>query len=326
MPGVGIPTWRSHFGLTLETAFATTGSVPKVWIPLKDNNPEYDDDQGYIFDEGIRAVSSKLIDVYPGVHKGSYSATFDYYPNECAYFWPSILGLDTVGSSSNGQWQHVFSQAANPYSWTLFDYIGSTGMTGPERQFTGAVMDSLNFRFERGSNTVTVKPHWVTGAVSTGIAETTASFTSIFPLRAWQPIFSIGGSTKVTLLTYDLTITRETNLIYAGNNSQQASAGESGQLDVTGKMSLYGSTDGPYIDYRANTSRAVNLVFPEGTPGSTYSILSITHTATHFTKVVPDRSGPYLRWDVDFRAKYNTTDVGTIAVITTTSASSSLST
>ena len=322
---MAVPTWRSHWGIAVESAYASTATTPVLWMPLKEN-PEYDDDQGYIFDEGRRAVSSKLIDVYPGVHKGSYGATFDYYPNEAARFWPGILGTDTVGSSSNGFWQHTFTQGATPPSYTIFDYWGSTDATGPERQFTGAVMDSLNFRFDRGSNLIQVKPHWVTGAVSTGIAETTATYTTLHPLKGWAPVFSIGGSTKVTLLAWDMTVARETEIFYAGNNSQQASAAESGQIDITGKLSLYASTDGPYIDFRANTAREIRLRFPDGTAGSTYSLLDITMTSAHFTKVTPDRSGPYLRFDADFRAKYNTTDSGSIKVLATISTSSSIST
>lgn len=324
MAGTGVPTWRSHFGFAIETTYAATVATPTVWIPFKDN-PEYDDDQGLVADEGIRAVSSKLIDLYPGVHKGSYSATFDYYPNECLRFFAQILGADTVGSSSNAAWQHTITQGANPFAATLFDYNGDTG-SNLERQFTGAVMDSLNFRFERGSNLVTIKPHWVTGAVSTGVSETSKTYTTIYPMRGWMPVFSIGGSTKVTLLSFDLTISRETNLIYAGNNTQQASQAESGQVDVTGKLSLYGSTDGAYVDYRANTSRELRVRFPDGTAGSTYALLDILMTSAHFTKATPDRSGPYLRWDTDYRAKYNTTDSGSIQVVATVASSSSFST
>ena len=318
---MGTPIWKAHWGYALETVYAATEATPTMWMPLKDN-PEYEDNQGYIFDEGMRAVASKLIGVYPGVHGGSYGATFDYYPDHAVRFWPAILGADTVGSSSNGYWQHTFTQGASPYSATLFDYIGDTGT---ERQFVGAMMDSLNFRFDRGSNTVQVKPHWITGAVSSGITETSKSYTTLYPLRGWVPTFSIGGSTKVTLLAFDMTITRETNILYPGNNSQQAAAAESGQIDITGKLSLYGSTDGPYTDFRANTAREVRVRFPDGTAGSTYSLLDIIMTSAHFTSVKPDRSGPYLRYDADFRAKYNTTDAGSIQVLATIATSSTLS-
>ena len=321
-----IATWQSHFGFALETVYGTTQAPPTVWIPVTSFD-EYDDDMGLVFDEAIRASATKLQNVYQGMQQGKYSNTFNYYPNECARFWAQILAADTIGSSSNGQWQHTIkTSTGKPFSATLFDFFGTTG---PERQFVGAVMDSLNFKFSRASGIATIKPHWLSAAASTGISETSASFGSVVPLRGWQPVFAIDASTKVTLLDFDLTVTRETELMFAGNNSQRPSDHETGQVDVTGKLSLYASTDGPYEDYRANTSRSVEVLFnPAATAGagSTYSVLDILLTNAVFTKVTPDRSGPYVKWDVDFRGKYNATDGGPIQVLTTTTTSSQLST
>lgn len=319
-------TWQSHFGFALETVYGTTVATPTVWIPVNSFD-EYSDDMGLVYDEGIRASATKLQAVYQGVQQGQYSATFNYYPNECARFWAQILGKDTIGSSSNGQWQHtIATSTGKPFSATLFDFFGTTG---PERQFVGAMMDSLNFKFSRASGTAIIKPHWISAAASTGISETSPSFTSVIPLRGWQPVFSIGASTKTTLLDYDLTVSRPTDLLFAGNNSQRPSDAEAGQLDVTGKLSCYASTDGPYEDYRANTARAIEVLFnPAATAGagSTYTVLDILLTSANFTKVSPDRSGPYVKWDIDFRGKYNATDAGALQILTTVTTSSQLST
>ncbi|MCR4339371.1 MAG: phage tail tube protein [Gemmatimonadaceae bacterium] len=319
-------TWQSHFGFALETVYGTTVATPTVWIPVNSFD-EYTDDMGLVFDEGIRASATKLQAVYQGVKQGAYSATFNYYPNECARFFAQILAKDTVGSSSNGYWQHtIATSTGKPNSATLFDFFGTTG---PERQFVGAMMDSLNFKFSRASGTAIIKPHWISAAASTGIGETSASFGTVTPLRGWQPVFSIGASTKVTLLDYDLTVSRPTDLLFAGNNSQRPSDAEAGQIDVTGKLSCYASTDGPYEDYRANTERAIEVVFGEAASaalGSTSVRLDILLTTANFTKVSPDRSGPYVKWDIDFRGKYNATDGGAIQVLTTIATSSQLST
>lgn len=318
----GVQTWKSHFGMAQEVSgYGSTVATPTVWIPVASFD-EYDDDMGLVFDDAIRANATKLQQVYPGAQQAKYSNTFNYYPNECARFWPYILGADTLGgTSSNGGWIHTFtSTGPTPYSATLFDFYGYA----PERQFVGAQMDSLNFRFDRASGMATIKPHWMSAAASTGISETTASFGSTVAFRGWEAVFSIGGSTKLTLLTYDLTATRDVTLLHVGNNSQRPGDREVGQIDVTGKLSLYGSTDGPYTDYRANTVNAISAIFTDTT--STTFRLEIDVTAAHFTKVSPDRSGPFLRWDVDFRGKYNTTDLGPFSVITTIATSSSLST
>lgn len=326
MPVETRATWQSHFGMALETVYGTTQATPTVWIPVRSFD-EYGDDQGFVFDEGIRGSATKLQGVYAGVEKGSYSATFDYYPEQCARFWPQILGADTVGSCSNNNFQHTFTTSTGkPFSVTLFDFFGTTGT---ERQFVGAMMDSLNFKFSRANALTTIKPHWVSAAPSSGISETAHTYSAILPLRGWQPVFSVGGSTKVTLLDLDLTITRETELLFAGNNSQRPSDAESGQVDVTGKISMYASTDGPYEDYRANTERELRFLFPEASAsasGSTYSRLDIILTKAHFTNVTVDRSGPYVKWDADFRGKYSTTDAGAIQVVATVATTSQFST
>ena len=325
MPVTTYANWAGHFGMAVETVYGTTVATPTVWIPVTSLD-EYTDDQGIVYDEAIRASATKLQDAYAGMEQGQYSATFSYYPEQCARLWPLILGADTVGSCSNAQWPHTFkTSTGNPFSATLFDFTpGST----VERQFVGAMMDSLNFKFSRASGTVAIKPHWISAAPSTGIAESSPSYSAVIPLRGWQPVFSIGGSTKVTLLDFDMTIARPQELVFAGNNSQRPSAAESGQVDVTGKFSVYGSTDGPYTDYRALTSREVRLLLPEndGVSGSTYSRLDIILTSAIFTNAKPDRSGQFVKWDVDFRGKYNATDGGAIQVIATVSTTSQFST
>lgn len=323
MPASGIQTWKSHFGLAQETAYASTVATPTKFIPVMSFD-EYTDDQGDVFDEGVRANATKLQAVYTGVKQGKYGATFNYYPNECAYLWAGVLGVDTVGSSSNAYWQHTLqTSTGQPYSYTLFDFFGSTG---GERQFVGAQMDSLNFKFDRASGMATIKPHWITGAVSTGISETSPSFGTDPAFRGWEAVFSINGSTKVTLLTYDITVTRDVNLGFAANNSQQPAFAEVGQIDVTGKLSLYASTDGPYNDFRNNTQESIDVVFTDTLAGSSGAKLEILLTKADFTNVAPDRSGPFVRWDCDFRGLYNATDLGPIQVLTTIATSSSLST
>lgn len=325
MPPIGVPTWRSHFGMAQEATFGSTVATPTVWLPVNSFD-EYDDDMGLVFDEGKRNTPAKLIAVYSGVQQGKYGATFNYYPNEAVRFWAGILGNDTVSAaSSNGYWPHtIIASTGQPYSYTLFDYFGTTG---PERQFTGATMDSLNFKFDRASGAATIKAHWASMNASTGITETTPVFGTEPFFRGWEAVFAINASTKVTLLTYDITATRDVNMIFAANNSQDPSFAEVGAIDVTGKLSLYASTDGVYTDYRAGTQQPLDIVLTDTLAGSSGARLEILLTKAIFTNVKPDRSGPYVRWDVDFRGVTNATDGGgPFQVLATVATSSSLST
>ena len=320
-------TFRTHVGFATEITYGTTVAAV-TWIPANSYD-DFTDDQGYVMDIGGRAKASKVYAIYPGVQQGKGAYTFNYYTNECARFWARLLGTDTLGSSSGGAgggtvtgWQRTFTLADLPLSDTVQDFFGST--LG-DRSFAGAVYESLNFKFDRKTGLATIKPTFLSAAPTTGPGtEATPSYGTDAALRGYEAVFSVGGSTKTTLLTFDLTLTRQVELIFAGNNSQKPSGFETGNFDCVGKIEFYGSTDQPYTDYRAGTQQAIELVMTDTTVGSSYARLDILATKAQFTKVVPDRSGPYLRYAADFQAIHNATDAGPLQVITTISTSSAV--
>lgn len=321
-------TFRTHVGFASEVSYGTTAAAAQVSIPFLSYD-DYTDDQGLVMDVGGRAKASHVFGVYTGVQQGKWSGTAPYYPNECYRFFHRLLGTDTVGSSSGGAgggtvtaWQHTLTLADLPASDTIFDFFGST--LG-DRAFSGAQCEKVDFKFDRASGMATIKPSYKSAAPSTGPGtEATPSYGTDTPFRGFEAVFSVGGSTKTTLLTFDMSLTRQVDLIFAGNNSQRPSAVEVGDFDVTGKLSIYGSTDQPYVDYRANTQQAVELVLTDTAAGSSYARLDILMTKCVFTKVTPDRSGNFLRYDVEFQGIHNATDAGPIQLIATIASSSSM--
>ena len=324
MPSTGLsPTFKSHVGIATETTYGTTVATATVFLPVESFD-EFEDDQGLVMDEASRQKASKLFGVYTGVQQGAVGYTFPYYNEIASRFWGGIVGADTIGSSSSiTGWQHAIALGDAPPSYTIFDFITGQAV---ERQWVGAQMQSLNFKFERNAGKATIKPSWKSAAPSSGISEQTPTYTSTPAMRGWEAVWSVGASTKVTLLGIDLTLTREVNLVFAGNNSQRPTAAEVGPLDITGKVSWYGSTDGIYTDYRANTSRELRLRMTDTLAGSSHSVLDIIMSDCRFTKVTPDRSGTFIRYDGEFRAVHNATDAGPIQVNFTVATSSSFST
>lgn len=321
-------TFRTHVAFASEVSYGTTATANQVYIPALSID-DYTDDQGLVLDQGGRSKASHVYAVYSGMQQGKWSGTFPYYPNECYRFFHRVLGTDTVGSSSAGGgggtvngWQHTLSLADLPASDTIFDFFGST--LG-DRAFSGAQCEKVEFKFDRASGLATIKPSYKSAAPSTGPGtEATASYGSDTPLRGYEAVFSVGGSTRTTLLTYELSLSREVELIFAGNNSQRPSSVEVGDFDVTGKISFYGSTDQPMTDYRANTQQVVDVVLTDTSVGSSYARLDLLMTKCVFTKVTPDRSGKYLRYDVEFQGIHNATDAGPIQIIATIASTSSM--
>lgn len=326
-PSFGL--WRAHLGFATENTYGTAVTAPTIYIPALSYDT-YDDDQGIVLDEAPRGVPSKVLQAYQGVRQGKWGATFPYYPNECARFWPKMMGTDSVATSSNQGWQHTFltNSSGNPNSDTVFVFTGSTEA---EWRFAGIAYTALDFKFARATGMATAKVSGIGFAPTTGVTEQTPVYPGVStgvgwnaPLRGWQATFSIGGSTKVTLLDYEINITREAELIFAGNNSRNPAAVEYGALDAKGKLSLYASTELPYDNYRALTQGALDIVLADSAPGSTQNTLEILLSKATFTKVTPVMSGKYLTWDVEFQAVHNSSvggDSGPLQIFTTISSS-----
>lgn len=280
-------------------------------------------------DDAPRGVPGKVQAIYTGVRQGKWGATFPYYPNQVARFFPKLFGTDTVGSSSNGAWQHTFTanSSATPTSDTVFMFTASTAF---ESRFAGTQYTDLNFKFSRATGMATAKVSAMSFAPTTTLAEQTPSYTADPALRGWLCVFALGGTTQNTLLDFECNFTREVELIFAANNSQNPIAVEVGALDVKGKMSFYGSTEKPYIDFRAGTQQAMDLLFVDSTNyiqgNSTANRLEMQFSRIQYTKVAPNHGGKYLKWDIDWQAINNTTaggDSGPASILTTVATSSS---
>lgn len=311
MPSYG--TWRAYMGFGTEVpgSFGSTVTAT-VYIPALSYD-SYVDDQGVVLDDAPRSAPTKVFNAYTGVRQGGWSATFPYYPLQTARFWSRLNGsTDLVGSSSNQGWQHtyVMNSSSNPYTDTAIMFTGSTQT---ERRFAGSAYTGMDFKFSRASGMATVKMTAVSFAPSTAItneqsptwpgATTGTGFES--PLRGWQAVAAVGGTTQATLLDFEMNISREAALIFSANNSRVPSAVEFGQLDAKGRIRFYGSTEKPYADYQANTIQSLDLVLTDVLPGSTMNKLEILISKAIFTKVTPDMSGPFLVYDAEFQCMHS---------------------
>ena len=91
-------------------------------------------------------------------------------------------------------------------------------------------------------------------------------------------------------------------------------------MELTGTMSFYGgtssggSTETEYTLFRNNTSTSIVVDLQDSTAAlSTANGLTMTLSNANLYAVTLDRSGPYVRWDVSFRALHNVTDSGPAA-------------
>lgn len=302
--------WRAHIGFAQEVTYGTTVATASVFIPAQTYDT-YEDMQGIVLDEAMRAAPSRIYGAYTGMREGRWAATMPFYPNQTGRFLSYFLSNDTIGSSSNANgWQHnmILNSSANPHSDTIFHFFGSTTA---ERMFAGAAYESLDLKFSRASGMMTAKVAAKSFSPSTaGISEQAPSYTSDPPFRGWQAIFSVGATTRATLLDYELNIKREIDLVFAANNSQNPVAFEAGKLEMKFKLKMYGSTEEPYTDYRALTQQQMSIQFLDTVPGTTSNLLQIVGQKAVFTKVNPNHSGKFLTYDIEGEYVHNTSAGG----------------
>lgn len=321
---VGI--WRGHVGVATETVYGSTATAPWAYIPVISYD-DYTEDMGLVMDDAYRGAPAKVFGVYSGMQQGKVGLTVPYYPNQVARFFPKLMGTDSIGSSSNGGWQHNFlaNSSGTPTSDTVFWFYGST--TLGDRTFSGLQWQALDFKFSRASGMATAKLTGIGAAPTTAFAsENTPSYSSDPALRGWQATFAIGGTTNAQLIDFELNVSREVELVFAANNSQRPAFAEVGALDAKGKMTFYGSTDLPLLNYRNNTQNQLDLLLIDTVGGSTINRLEITGNKVVFNKVTPSFKGKFLQYEVEFQCINNTSaggDSGPFQCITTVATSSS---
>jgi hypothetical protein len=309
--------FRSHLGHAREATYGSTGTGTVFYIPVTSYD-EWEDDRERILDSGIRGVASKDFFVYQGVNKGRTGYTWMNYPTYAPRFLKDIFGLEVVAASSAGDTGrlHTFGSTDLPLSATLYDYYG---VPAAERRWHGAQMERMELKFDAGSGAMTMKTVYRSFAASTGITETSASYTTDTPKRGWEGALTLGGSTNNRLIGFNITFAREVNLVFSASNSQNPISREVGPLEVTGTCSFYGgtssggSTDTEYSMYRNNTSTSLSLMLAE--PGaSSFNSFQITMSNMNFYPVTVDRGGSFVRYDAPFRAFHNATDSGPASV------------
>lgn len=312
--------WRSHVSFVREQTYGSTGSGSAVYIPVLTYDT-WEDNRERVLDNAFRAVPSKDFAVYSGVNSGRTGYTWYFYPDVMGRFLKGIFGAEAVTQTTVGnRGVHTFGSTDTPASETIYDFYG---VAGSERRFHGSQMQSMNLSFETQTGALQMKNEWLSFAASTGISETTFSYTGtsgVIPHRGWQATLALANSTNLRLLRFNVDLKRAVDLIYGANNSQNPSAREVGPLEITGSLSFYGgtssggSTETEYTLFRNNTSTSMVIDLQDSTAAlSTANGLTLTFSNANFYPATLDRSGNYVRWDVPFRALHNVTDSGPAA-------------
>lgn len=288
-----------YLGIAKETTFGTA-VAPTVYIPY--DSIKNEDDIKKTVDEGRRGVLSKEFAVYNTTRMSKIDIETLGYPDTIGYFLSGILGKDTVTGAS-APYTHKFQVLDNnASSFTLADYNVVAGTQ--ERRYPGAIIDEVAFKFDDdGAMKVSAKYQ---SKVSTLVTKTTPTQNVLKPFQGWMANLSLGGTTNANMLGGDLTIKRDNQLIFAGNNTQDPTKYITGRIEISGKLTFDVDSETEWLLFTNGTQQSIQVQFQIDASNS----LTFLFTKTDITKAVIDRGNEYVRVDMDFKALYNATDAG----------------
>jgi hypothetical protein len=285
-------TW---LGIAKETAWGTAVN-PAYFLPFKDAKPE--DVIDYVKDEGIRGAMAMTYNVIPGVAHGTFEIDGQVFPDSFGLLVLSILGQDTV--TGTGPYTHAMalSRTGQPPSITPTFYDGTS-----IRQWPGTVAEELGIKWSSGGPLeYTWKGQGKPSTTATGI---TPSPGSTVPFLGWEFTATLGGTTKLNLVGFDISLKRKLYVQHAANNTQQPTAIVAGGLAVTGKATFDKADDAELNAYLQNTQPSFVLTGQQN--ANTQLIIQMTRCA--FVKD-PVTAKEVVQGDVEFEGVDNDTDGG----------------
>lgn len=284
-------TW---LGIAKETTWGTAVN-PAYFVPFKDAKPE--DVIEYIKDQGIRGAMAETYNILAGPTKGTFDVSGETFPDSIGLFLLATLGTDTV--TGTGPYVHTFKLARTGQSpsLTLSYYDGTS-----ERQWAGHIIEELSFKWAaKAALEYTVKTQ---GKPSATTSTGTPTVTTTTPFLSWAFTATLGGTTKVNVVGFDVSFKSKLYLQYAANNSQAPSAVIEGATGITGKITFDKMDDSELTNFLSNTQSSLVLT---GVQGANQIVIQISKCA--FTKAIVSGK-EVVQVDVDFEGLDNTTDNG----------------
>lgn len=295
-------------GLAKETTWGT--AVPPTtldqFMPVM--NPKPSDEFDTIEDTGYRGLAGKTQGYQQGFAIGKWSWEMHAYPEPMGNIFMGLLGVD--GWASGALHPFTLLNSGLPPSYSIYDFYGVTGTN--TRSQAGSYIESLAISGgATGPLKFTVTTIGKASPATALAAKPTAVYTTANPFLPWQGVVTLNSVINVKMLQFDLLLKRPIDPILAAG-SQFASAGNSGPLEVTGKM-LFAPADETELTLYVTAQQAafpLQVVYTSGA-----NSLTLLMSKVNFEKPSTlERTTPYVKFNTSFRAIHNSTNAGPIAV------------
>lgn len=303
-----IPRWQQFIGVGKETtwntpvAAATFYPMPQAGVK---HRPRYE----AIMDDGLRGTAARLQGWYQGVGWTELDwSGLNFYPDDSGVLLMGMLGADSVTGTNPFTHTVTLNNAAYPPSYTAIRF---TGLVATAEQVGGVYWEEATFKFSAatahggGRLTLDVKGR---GVVQGTVTKPTNTYSSQQIVLPWQGSLTVAGVANAKLLNGTITLKRGVDLLWGISNTQNPTAANVDQIDVTGTNLEFQAADQTELNYYLqNTQPSFSIVF---TSGSNSLTLQMTKSAWSDPTEL-DASTPYMRTTASFSAVANATDAGT---------------
>jgi hypothetical protein len=286
-------TWA---GIAKESAWGTAVD-PTYFIPFKDVKPN--DNIEIIKDAGLRGAMAETYNILQGTKHSEMDISGEIFPDSFGLLLLGMFGSDTVTGTPIMTHTFKLQRTSQPNSLTISHY-NVTNM----RRFAGQMAEELTIKWaDKAALEFTFKSKGKASATST---TATPSYTTTIPLVNWNFSMTLGGSSNLNLIGFDISMKRKLTILHPANSTTDPSAIVSGGMAVTGKATFAKADDTELTAFLNNTQQVLVLT---GTQATTNYGIVFTLTKCAFTKA-PVTAKDIVELDVEFEAIDNTTDAG----------------
>lgn len=300
---------------------ATQGTAVAPTATVLVEKFEAEDKITWLDDTSLRGSMPKKYGQVAGTGQVEWSLSMPWYADTFGWFAKAILGdITTTGASA--PYAHAISTlntgASQPASLTLTHYQGPPA-TYYARAYTGCCLSELTIKGNAESSLITVDAKGIGWPSAIAAATPTSSPSTEVPIAAWRYALGIGGvasgGTQVkTTGEFEVTIKRELQPIYTGQNASTPYYIHRGDVEVSGKLKFVAPADETPLTYMLNnTQPQIQLLMSNGvtpTSNAAYRALQIDMQNGAFKTSKIETGQAAIGYDVEFDAIANTTNAG----------------
>ena len=302
---------RTKVGIAKEGSWGVVGTS---WDLLAVNPPTITTTYEQILDQGLRGIAAKDFRSQQGYGQSEVSLEGAFHPEELGHLLHGIMGTVTT-SGAGDPYTHQFDLGATPPSYSIEDQPSLQAPGGAvvdvSYQYLGMYANSLELNFSAAEGVL----GWSAGLIGQPAAKKSGvtnlgSGTLNAPLLGWEAgtvtMFGVAGYTK--LIDARFTFAREVIMQAAASHSQVPSFGYSGELEVTGELTLdlQGTLEPEWYLLRPETSGSIVVTFNRSS-GAGQKQLQISVPSASPLEGAPefDRGGVNVKLGMSFRGIYN---------------------